>query len=162
MPEMPDLSTIYTRVELLEFQTSSINSQSYDWSHIDSLLHPHSQQKVHRIPTIISSRLSQQQTKGTYNHNTTQPLKRTLTILPTYASVLQSNDLDNKRNNKLTQLSTSKGNTKSQNNLSTCNTIIDLRPGNQYHQGSRVPHNGHLVDPLCLTSRSNHVDTGAH
>lgn len=113
---------------------------------IDSLTHPHPQKKANRIQTRISLRLPQHLTKKSI----VRP--RTLITLPTYSSVLQ------------TSYSTHKSVVSNQlisHNMNCYSNQVDWCMG-QLFMGSRVPHNGHLVDPFSHTIHSVGLDTGAH
>ena len=43
----------YSRDQLLKIQDTSQRTDNFNWSHIDSILHPPSKHKGNRIPTII-------------------------------------------------------------------------------------------------------------
>lgn len=98
---MPDFEMRYTREELLKIRLwSDSTSKLYDWSHMDSLIHPQSKQKTHRIRTIIISSLSQQQTKEVQAKH--QPKRRTLITVTTFCSVLHNHNIDRCRSNSNT------------------------------------------------------------
>ena len=48
----------YSRDQLLKIKDTSQRTDNFNWSHIDSILHPPSKHKGNRIPTMINNRLS--------------------------------------------------------------------------------------------------------